>query len=186
MQLDEILPCFFDMPLSDATKILRVSSHSIIKNRKRMGLSRWPFDEVKRGCFKMNWNEIRALREEKLASADGETKEVLKAAEKRGWLMAKIHDRTAKDEEGILGLESVDALFDGQDGETLLDSSQLEDAQGRPPQSDAEEPQEEPVFDQPLQLDFGDAQEPENCNYVIQEDDAEQWGLLGFGDVDYD
>jgi hypothetical protein len=180
--LDDILPCFFDMTLADATRILKVSGHSIIKCRKRMGIQQWPFDSIKKGVFKLNWAEIRSIREERLSIAKGRSLELLKAAEKRGWLMARIHEGNATKDHGTEDLQCMDGLFHEEEPDIAEESNphqpneQLEE--------DEQEP-EEPIYDEPLRLDFEGDADLTNFQFPDNEEDAEEWGLLGFGDDKY-
>jgi len=184
LPLDDILPCFFDMPLADAMRILKVSNNSIIKCRKRMGLPKWPFDDVKKGVFKLDWKDICNIRKEHLSTASDNIKEVLLAADKRGWLMAKIYDNGPRTPEVLKDLDCLDNFFEGEE-EILMDSSTAETAPALPEQTPPtyEEPQpaeEETYVEEPLLFDLD-----QDCGSGVypfpeNDDDEEEWGLLGF------
>jgi hypothetical protein len=182
VKLDEILPCFFDMPVDDVTKIVRVTKRTIVQCRKRMGILKWPFEDVKKGTFKMSWRDISNLREEQLASAAEDVRPMLEAAQRRGGLMAKIHERNPpappKPSKSSKAARSAQ-LFDGM--EFTDDFFRGEDLSGLLGQEEASQDLPQPVEDdQPLQLDLEDGGSvypfPDN------DDDEAEWGLLGFSD----
>jgi hypothetical protein len=181
VKLDEILPCFFDMPVDDVARIVRVTKRTIVRCRKGMGIQKWPFEDVKKGTFKLNWKDIRELREEQLASAGDTVRPLLEAAQRRGDLMAKIHERNppappkparapraAQGEQLFDGVDFTDDFFRDEDLGELLEPAEAHHAT---------QPQGED--DEPLQLDLEDAGSvypfPDNS------DDEAEWGLLGFG-----
>lgn len=102
----DVLYSFIDMPVVDAVKILKISAHTFLKIRRMNGLSKWPFDTLKQGTYKMSWPDVESLRSTQLMrdDLDEQTRQYLTAAQKRGWLMRKLYgpkqDRT---KEGVLG-----------------------------------------------------------------------------------
>jgi len=181
LPLDDILPCFFDMPLTDAMRILKVSNNSIIKCRKRMGLPKWPFDDIKKGVFKLNWKDISSLRKEHMSGASAETKEVLLAADKRGWLMAKIHDNGPRPPELLTDLDCLDNFFDAEE-ETLMESGTAENSspEQSTEQSSEQQPAEDKAYDEPLLFELDQDYGSRVYHFADDDEDSEMWGLLGF------
>lgn len=88
-----VLPCFFDIPVQEASKMLRLSSHTMLKLRKAQGLARWPYEQVRKGEFQMNWRQIDKARKDMMVLVkDEELLSALRAAERRGWLLRTIHE----------------------------------------------------------------------------------------------
>ena len=46
-----ILTCFFNIPVQEASKMLRLSSHTISKLLKAQGLARWQCEQVRKCEF---------------------------------------------------------------------------------------------------------------------------------------
>jgi hypothetical protein len=169
-------------------KDLVLNKHGRIVSRRKMMLGKKAVKHLfasgykpKKGTFKLNWKDIRELREEHLASAGDTVRPLLEAAQRRGDLMAKIHERNppappkparapraAQGEQLFDGVEFTDDFFRDEDLGELLEPAEAHHST---------QPQGED--DEPLQLDLEDAGSvypfPDNS------DDEAEWGLLGFG-----
>jgi len=77
------LPCFFDLPVSEAQELLAVSHHTLDPVRRGLGLVRWPFADVSRDRFCMSAAEIAELRERMIPLAEGAMKVSLQKASER-------------------------------------------------------------------------------------------------------
>jgi len=77
------LPCFFDLPVSEAQELLAVSHHTLDPVRRGLGLVRWPFADVSRDRFCMSAAEIAELRERMIPLAEGAMQASLQKASER-------------------------------------------------------------------------------------------------------
>ena len=92
------LECFYDMPILDAAKILKVSETTVRNYKLTKGFRDWPFVAVKKNEFHLNWDDIERLRANALVLASDEEQEILMCASTRGSLMRRIHATPARPE----------------------------------------------------------------------------------------
>lgn len=87
-----IIPCFFDLQIKDAIKILHISTHTMMRIRKESGHDVWPFERIKRGDFApMSWEEVKQYRERVMETASPEMREILEKCERKARLMRALY-----------------------------------------------------------------------------------------------
>jgi len=174
-----MLPCFFDVPVKDVLKIVKMSAHTMLKIRKSAGLKAWPFEQVKRGQFRMSWDAIERQRKEAMDSATEKTRHILTVVAKRAWLMRALFG-PKDDAKGApplpeeADLSFLDTLFDSNDGFEALPEA----PQPQVPDEILDDYHRAQLDDdRPLEFDFASG--------PYEHDDGlfdEDWGLLGRDD----
>jgi hypothetical protein len=180
----DVLLCFVDMPLVDALKLLRISSHTMMRLRKQYGLKKWPFEQLKKNSYTMSWEDVHGLRNTQLRrdDLDEDTHASLLAADKRGWLMRRLYaplqaqDELPHDFFDTSGEEAA-AMVAVAD-EYAPEPSRPEPAPCQPsqPSQDWQALQDTEPESDVVVLDYGLEQD-------VSPFDEDEWGLLGFDDV---
>ena len=85
-----ILECFYDIPLVHACKFLSMSAHTLKKLRLKKGIEKWPFDEVRRGTFRLNWAQIQDFRHQVIGNSSYEMRSILEKVDLQAHVMRKI------------------------------------------------------------------------------------------------
>ena len=162
----EILLCFADMYLGDALKLLRMSSHTMMRLRRENGLTKWPFDLIKRRTYTMSWDDVQALRTAQLKrdDLDEDTRRSLEGADKRAWLMRRLYTPSEAN------CEVPDDFFEADEQE----ASEMAAALEAPAPKSEREPEPAPEGER----------EPEPAEPCMLEQDLplfdeEEWGILG-------
>lgn len=173
----EVLCSFLDMPVGDAVKILKISTHTMLRIRKQHGLSKWPFDAIKHETFRMDWTDVACIRAAQLkrCDLDEDTRGYLEAAQRRGWLMRKLYAR----KEVHLATERA---ISAQDCPAPASDASVACAKDNWTDLAVEEQQEEQGI---LEGDFFlEPSHPDNHQHIewaYREEDEEEWGILGHG-----
>ena len=89
------LPCFYDMPVLDAAKILKVAESTVRSHKIALGIRQWPFGSIRRNEFSMTWEDVKQMRDNALLDTSGEEHDILMAASSKGMNMREIYE-TAK------------------------------------------------------------------------------------------
>ena len=93
----DIMPCFFDLQVQTAIKLLQMSSHTMMRIRKEMGLDRWPFERICRGkpmVWKgesMVWEDIQRFRTATIPLVSEEMQAVLHKCDLSATLMRAMY-----------------------------------------------------------------------------------------------
>jgi hypothetical protein len=87
----QYLPCFYDMPVLSAAKILKVVESTVRSHKHTRGMTHWPFSAIRHNKFNMDWDDIDHIRADALLQTTGEDHDMLVAAAMVGASMRRIY-----------------------------------------------------------------------------------------------
>lgn len=87
-ELLRVMPCFYDIQVSAARNITRLSAAAFKRARERTGTGKqWPFVAVKENQYILKWAQIRARRALAIGTASDAMKQILMKVERASILM---------------------------------------------------------------------------------------------------
>jgi hypothetical protein len=87
------IQCFFDMSMHDAYIVSSISATTLRKCIRLNGETVWPFERIKVGGYKLDWNDIKQLREDAIQSTEGVPRDILLRAARVGNMRRRLFEK---------------------------------------------------------------------------------------------
>jgi hypothetical protein len=109
-ELNRYLPCFYDLPIKDVSRMLKCSYYTILKHCDQRP---WPHALLKKKQLNFSWIDVQWRRDLVRARRDTPSHilEFLAKADNRGWMLRRLYDDTYS---GLF--DGLYEVIDGMDG----------------------------------------------------------------------